>query len=71
MNRQHPWPHEMGNRSLISITVSEIRDHCQNLLDDPRTKMNSNVLLICVEAGRCWKMTLIRYEGNAFSNCSL
>ena len=36
MNRQHPWPHAMGNRILISITVSEIGDHCQNLLDDPR-----------------------------------
>ena len=37
MSRQHPWPHVMGNIFLISITVSEIWDHCQNLLDDPRT----------------------------------
>ena len=33
MNRQHP--HAMGNIILITITVSEILDHCQNLLDDP------------------------------------
>ena len=32
MSRQHV----MGNIILISITVSEIWDHCQNLLDDPR-----------------------------------
>ena len=36
MSRQHPWLHVMGNRILISITVSDIWDHCQNLLDDPR-----------------------------------
>ena len=36
MGRQHPWLHVMGNRVLISITVSEIWDHCQNLLSDPR-----------------------------------
>ena len=36
MNRQHPWPHAMGNRILISITVFEIWGDCQNLLDDPR-----------------------------------
>ena len=37
MSRQHPWSHVMGNRILISTTVSEIWDHCQDLLDDPRT----------------------------------
>ena len=36
MSRQHPWPHVMGDIILISITVSGIWDHCQNLLDDPR-----------------------------------
>ena len=36
MSRQHPIPHVMGNTILIFITVSEIRDHCQNLLYDPR-----------------------------------
>ena len=36
MNRQHPRPHARGNIMLITITVSEILDHCQNLLDDPR-----------------------------------
>ena len=36
MSRQHPWPYVMCNRILISIKVSEIWDHCQNLLDDPR-----------------------------------
>ena len=36
MSRQRPWPHVMGNIILISITVAEIWDHCQNLLDDPR-----------------------------------
>ena len=36
MSRQHPWPHAMGIKILISITVSEIWGHCQNLLDDPR-----------------------------------
>ena len=36
MNRQHPWPHAIGNRILISIIISELRDHCQNLLDDQR-----------------------------------
>ena len=36
MSRQHPWPHVMGNIILISITVSEIWDHCQDLFDDPR-----------------------------------
>ena len=36
MSRQHPWPHAMGNIILISIIVSEISGHCQNLLDDPR-----------------------------------
>ena len=35
MSRQHPWPHETGNRIVIFILVSEILDHCQNLLDDP------------------------------------
>ena len=25
-----------GNRIMILILVSEILDHCQNLLDDPR-----------------------------------
>ena len=35
MSRQHPWPYAMGNRILISIAVTEILDHCQNLLDDP------------------------------------
>ena len=35
MSRQHPWPHETGNGILILILVSEILDHCQNLLDDP------------------------------------
>ena len=36
MNRQNPWPHAMGNIILIAMTVSEIWDHCQNLLDIPR-----------------------------------
>ena len=36
MSRQHPWPHVTGNRIPILILVSEILDHCQNLLDDPR-----------------------------------
>ena len=36
MNRQHPRPHAMGNVILITIAVSEIVCHCQNLLDDPR-----------------------------------
>ena len=36
MSRQHPWPHETGNGILILILVSEILDHCQKLLDDPR-----------------------------------
>ena len=36
MSRKHPWSHAMGNIILIFIAVSEIRDHCQNLLDDPR-----------------------------------
>ena len=36
MSRQHPWQHAMDNRILISITVSETRDYCQNLLDGPR-----------------------------------
>ena len=35
MNRQHPWPHAIGNRILILITVSEICEHCQNFLDNP------------------------------------
>ena len=37
MIRQNPWPHAMGNIILIAITVFEILDHCQNLLDDPRS----------------------------------
>ena len=36
MSRQHPRPQLTGNRILILILVSEISDHCQNLLDDPR-----------------------------------
>ena len=40
MSRQHPWPHVTGNRILILILVSEILDHCQNLLDDPRNRGN-------------------------------
>ena len=36
MSKQYPWPHVTGNRILILILVSEILDHCQNLLDDPR-----------------------------------
>ena len=36
MNRQNPWSHAMVNINLITMTVSEIWDHCQNLLDDPR-----------------------------------
>ena len=28
----------MGNIMLITVTVSEILDHCQNLLDDPRIR---------------------------------
>ena len=36
MSRQHPWPHVTGNRILILILVSEILDHCQNLLDASR-----------------------------------
>ena len=38
MIRQHPRPHAMDNRILITITVSEILDNCQNLLDDPRIR---------------------------------
>ena len=41
MNRQHPWPHGTGNRILILILVSEILDHCQNLLDDLRIMKKS------------------------------
>ena len=37
MSNQHTWPHAMGNRNLILVTVSEIGDRCQNLLDDPRS----------------------------------
>ena len=37
MSRHHPWPHAMGNIILIFSTVSEILDHCQNLLDDARS----------------------------------
>ena len=37
MSRQHPRPHVMVNLMLFSITVSEILDRCQNLLDDPHT----------------------------------
>ena len=40
MSRQHPWQHVTGNRILILIIVSEILDHCQNLLDDPRIRLN-------------------------------
>ena len=40
MSRQHPWPHVTGNRILILILVSEILDHCQNLLDDPRSHVD-------------------------------
>ena len=43
MSMQHPWPHVMGNLILISITVSEIWDHCQNLLDDPRNNAQTNI----------------------------
>ena len=40
MNRQNPWPHAIGNIIRITITVSELWDHCQNLLDDPRIQIN-------------------------------
>ena len=36
MNRQHPWLHVIGIIILNSVTFSEICNHCQNLLDDPR-----------------------------------
>ena len=39
MSWQLPWPHAKDNRILISITVSEVLDHCQNLLDDPRIQI--------------------------------
>ena len=35
MSRQHSWAHALGNKPLIPITVSEIWDHCQDILDDP------------------------------------
>ena len=37
MGSQHPWPMTISYKILIFITVSEIWDHCQNLLDGPRT----------------------------------
>ena len=51
MSRQHPWPHAMGKKILISITVSEILGHCQNLLDDPRSHGGkSSILLNCFKS---------------------
>ena len=44
MNNQHSRPHVMGNIILITITVSEIWDHCQNLLDVPRIYESSRLI---------------------------
>ena len=71
MNRQHPQPHTMGNRVLIAITDSEIWAHCQNLLDDPRTKNTLFNLLIretsqflCYE--RLLNLTYVAYKNTFF-----
>ena len=42
----------MGNTILISITVSEIWDHCQNLLDDPGIYSKFRVVGIGGEGAR-------------------
>ena len=65
MSRQHPRPYAMCSRILILITVSEIRDPCQNLLDDPRTvstKRNAKLLMTFFGGKNYWLQKMILFQ---------
>ena len=63
MSRQHPWPHAIDNRILISMTVSEIWGNCQNLLDDPRKKCkNTMYKMIIYYRIKCFIFCLVRHS---------